>query len=227
MKSAILGRACQRALASIEFFLLCSPSVSSLVVVNMSFWLWFIGRVWYGIYHVFHIVVNIKGNSRLRPLPPEIRETLDNRKYIQIFFVESFSSRRNTTMRQDIIGLALYSLTALSIAGPIEPRSVNNNVIDEFESIDSFPAPVAQQLLSIEQRGHGTLSNSTPPASIDPDTIVSLQVIAAQEQFEAAFFQQLLTNITNNELGYVIGNRNAQKLAINSLAAIVAVCATC
>lgn len=126
-------------------------------------------------------------------------------------------------MRQNIITLALCSLAALSTAAPVERRSNNNNVSDEFESIDAFPAPNDQQILNIEQRAHGTLSNGTAPASVDPDTIISLQVIAAEEQFEAAFFQQLLANITNNEPGFVIKNSNARTLGLNALTAIVAV----
>lgn len=129
-------------------------------------------------------------------------------------------------MRQNMITLALCSLAAFSTAAPVERRSNNNNVSDEFQSIDGFPAPNDQQILSIEQRAHGTLSNSTPPASVDPDTIISLQVIAAQEQFEVAFFQQLLTNITNNEAGFLIRNSNARTLGLNALTAIVAVSAT-
>jgi hypothetical protein len=129
-------------------------------------------------------------------------------------------------MRQNLITLALCSLAALSAAAPVERRSNNNNVVDEFQSIDGFPTPNNQQVLDIEQRAHGTLSNSTPPASVDPDTIISLQVIAAQEQFEVAFFQQLLTNITNNEPGFVIQNANARTLGLNALTAIVAVSAT-
>lgn len=126
-------------------------------------------------------------------------------------------------MRQNIINLALCSLAALSTAAPVERRSINNNVIDEFENIDSFPSPSPQQLLNTEQRAHGTLSNGTPPATVNPDTIISLQVIAAEEQFEAAFFQQLLTNITNNEPGFLIPNTNARTMGINALTAIVAV----
>ena len=126
-------------------------------------------------------------------------------------------------MRKSIIDIALCSLVALSTAAPIEQRSNNNNVSDEFQSIDSFPAPNDQQVLNIEQRAHGTLSNSTPPASVDPDTIISLQVIAAQEQFEAAFFQQLLANITNKQPGFVIRNKNAFDLGVSALTAIVAV----
>lgn len=126
-------------------------------------------------------------------------------------------------MRSDIYSrLALCGLVALSTAAPTQRRSVNNNLSDEFEDIDSFPSPNAQQLLSIEQQAHGTLSNGTPPASVSPDTILSLQVIAAQEQFEAAFFEQLLTNVTNCESGFEIDDEDARDLAINALTAIVA-----
>ncbi|KAH8701548.1 putative sexual development protein [Talaromyces proteolyticus] len=125
-------------------------------------------------------------------------------------------------MRQAIIKLALGYLVALAAASPIRRRSLNNNVVDEFENIDSFPNPSPQQLLSTEQRAHGTLSNSTPPASVNPDTIISLQVIAAQEQFEAAFFQQLLTNVTNCEPGFYIDDIDSRDFTIKALTAIVA-----
>lgn len=126
-------------------------------------------------------------------------------------------------MRQNIVNIALCSFAALSTAAPVDRRSNNNNVSDEFQSIDGFPTPNDQQVLNIEHRAHGSLSNSTPPASVDPDTIISLQVIAAQEQFEAAFFQQLLANVTNKEPGYVIRNSNAWTLGVDALTAIVAV----
>jgi hypothetical protein len=126
-------------------------------------------------------------------------------------------------MYQDIFYLTLCGLTALSTAAPAARRSTNNNVNDEFENIDNFPNPNAQQLLSTDQRAHGTLTNSTPPASVSSDTVISLQLIAAQEQFEAAFFNQLLANVTNAEPGFQFNNTDAQTLAIDSLTAIVAV----
>ncbi|OKL57241.1 hypothetical protein UA08_07401 [Talaromyces atroroseus] len=119
-------------------------------------------------------------------------------------------------------GIIYLTLAALSIAAPVTKRSINNNVSDEFQNIDSFPNPDAQQLLSTEQRAHGTLTNSTPPASISSDTVISLQVIAAQEQFEAAYFNQLLANVTNAEPGFQFNSTEAKQLAIDSLTAIVA-----
>lgn len=125
-----------------------------------------------------------------------------------------------------MMSLAWCGLMALSTAAPsADRRSVNNNVNDEFESIDGFPNPSDQQLADIEQQAHGTLSNSTPPASVSSDTILSLQVIAGQEQFESAFFEQLLTNVTNSEPGFEIDDANERKVAINALTAIVAVSA--
>jgi hypothetical protein len=119
--------------------------------------------------------------------------------------------------------ITLLGLTALATASPVR-RSSNNNAVDEFKNVDGFPAPDAQQLLNIEQRAHGTLSNGSVPANISEDTILSLQVIAAEEQFEAAFFQELLTNVTSGVTGFYIENWEARELAINSLTAIVAVC---
>jgi hypothetical protein len=119
--------------------------------------------------------------------------------------------------------ITLLGLTALATASPVR-RSSNNNVVDEFKNVDGFPAPNAQQLLNIEQRAHGTLSNGSAPANVSDDTILSLQVIAAEEQFEAAYFQELLANVTSGATGFYIENWEARELAINALTAIVAVC---
>lgn len=127
-------------------------------------------------------------------------------------------------MRREITKAALLCLAASAAATPLGRRSSNNNVSDELENIDGFPNPSAQQLLNTEQRAHGTLSNSTPPASVNPDTITSLQVIAGQEQFEAAFFQQLLTNVTNNVTGFCIDDADSREFTVRALTAIVAVC---
>jgi hypothetical protein len=126
-------------------------------------------------------------------------------------------------MRRDITKAVILCLAASSAASPLGRRSFNNNVVDEFENIDDFPNPSPQQLLGTEQRAHGTLSNSTPPASVNPDTITSLQVIAAQEQFEAAFFQQLLANVTNDATGFCIDDAESKEFTIRALTAIVAV----
>ncbi|CRG89045.1 hypothetical protein PISL3812_06080 [Talaromyces islandicus] len=117
---------------------------------------------------------------------------------------------------------AFLCLAASATASPLARRSFNNNVADEFENIDDFPNPSAEQLLGTEQNAHGTLSNSTPPASVDPDTIRSLQVIASQEQFEAAFFQQLLTNVTNDVTGFYIADGPSKESTVRALTAIVA-----
>lgn len=127
-------------------------------------------------------------------------------------------------MRRDITKAVLLFLAASAAASPLGRRSFNNNVVEEFKNIDDFPNPSAQQLLDTEQRAHGTLSNSTPPASVNPDTITSLQVIAGQEQFEAAFFQQLLTNVTNDVSGFYIDNADSKEFTVRALTAIVAVC---
>ena len=119
--------------------------------------------------------------------------------------------------------LVLLGLSSLATAIPIR-RSVNNNVVDEFKNIDGFPNPSKQQVLKIYEQAHGTLSNSTPPSTVDPDTILSLQVIVAEEEFEAAFYQQLLTNVTMEVPGFHIENLEAREVVVKALTAIVAVC---
>jgi hypothetical protein len=117
--------------------------------------------------------------------------------------------------------LALLGLTALAAASPLR-RSTNNNLVDEFKNVDGFPTPSAQQLLNINQQAHGTLSNGSPPPTISNDTIISLQVIAGQEFFESAYFQQLLTNVTNGVDGFYIENWEARELTVSTLEAVVA-----
>lgn len=127
-------------------------------------------------------------------------------------------------MRGDITKAALLCLAASAAASPLVRRSYNNNLTDEFEDTDDFPNPSAKQLLGTEKNAHGTLSNSTPPASVNQDTIRSLQVIAHQEQFEAAFFKQLLSNVTNDVTGFYIDDGPSKESTVKALTAIVAVC---
>ncbi|KAI0481988.1 late sexual development protein [Xylariaceae sp. FL0804] len=69
-------------------------------------------------------------------------------------------------------------------------------------SRDGFPNPSAQQLLAIEQTAGGQLSNAPPPARLSAAGAANFQLIAFNEQFEAAFFASLLENITTGVPGY-------------------------
>ncbi|PTB63206.1 hypothetical protein BBK36DRAFT_1136406 [Trichoderma citrinoviride] len=67
---------------------------------------------------------------------------------------------------------------------------------------DGFPTPNAQQLRAISERADGSLSNAPPPATLADSTLQSLQVIAFNEEFETAYFQSLLANVTLGVPGY-------------------------
>lgn len=67
---------------------------------------------------------------------------------------------------------------------------------------DGFPTPNAQQLRTISQDADGSLSNAPPPATLSDSTLQSLQAIAFNEIFEAAYFSDLLKNVTTEVHGY-------------------------
>jgi hypothetical protein len=67
---------------------------------------------------------------------------------------------------------------------------------------DGFPTPNAQQLRTISQDADGSLSNAPPPATLADSTLQSLQAIAFNEEFEVAYFQSLLANVTTGAHGY-------------------------
>ena len=81
---------------------------------------------------------------------------------------------------------------------------------------DGFPNPNANQLEGISQLAGGTLSNAPPPASLSPSSIPIFQLIAFNENFEVAFFNSLINNITNEISGYQIpfGSEKAALLSV-------------
>ncbi|PKY08411.1 putative sexual development protein [Aspergillus campestris IBT 28561] len=87
---------------------------------------------------------------------------------------------------------------------------------------DGMPDPSPSQLLEIEQRAHGTLSNMLPPANISKAGITNLQLIAFNELFEVAFFKQLLANITNEVEGFFLSEDDDRDFIVDSLSTILA-----
>ena len=67
---------------------------------------------------------------------------------------------------------------------------------------DGFPNPNPQQLLSIEQKADGLLSNLPPPDSLSQAGITNFQLIAFNENLEVSFFDQIIKNITNYVPGF-------------------------
>ncbi len=67
---------------------------------------------------------------------------------------------------------------------------------------DGFPSPSADQLKVIEKAADGTLSNAPPPAALNSSSIPIFQLITFNENFEVAFFNSLLYNVTNHVPGF-------------------------
>jgi hypothetical protein len=116
--------------------------------------------------------------------------------------------------------VALLGLAVLAAGSPIR-RGIEANPFPLKDT--GFPDSSPQQLLEIEQQAHGTLSNATPPATASADTIYSLSLIAVNELFEVAFFDQLLSNVTNHAYGFKIENHEARELIIDTLTLVKAV----
>ncbi|OOO07672.1 hypothetical protein OAory_01041720 [Aspergillus oryzae] len=87
---------------------------------------------------------------------------------------------------------------------------------------DGMPNPSEEQLKKIQLRAHGTLPNTPLPSKISKDGITNLQLIAFNELFEVAFYNELLLNITKNVPGYKIPNPKKRDFIVESLVAILA-----
>ncbi|RHZ63580.1 putative sexual development protein (LsdA) [Aspergillus thermomutatus] len=85
---------------------------------------------------------------------------------------------------------------------------------------DGMPFPSPGQLREIELRAHGTLPNTPLPDHISREGIVNLQLIAFNELFEVAFFNELLLNVTNNVTGFEIPDEENRNMVVRSLTAI-------
>ncbi|KAK2784326.1 hypothetical protein FQN53_008555 [Emmonsiellopsis sp. PD_33] len=117
-----------------------------------------------------------------------------------------------------------FSLVAISYAAlaciPVSAApTAGGNV---YPLPDGFPNPNPEQVKEIEQAALGTLSNSTPPASISPGGVTSLQLIAFNELFEVDYFTKLLTNITGGVKGFEIEDEGQKDFVVRSLKAIQA-----
>lgn len=112
------------------------------------------------------------------------------------------------------LGLASAILAAPT---PPKPSTLSHNLPD------GMPDPSPEQRKIIEQNAHGTLPNGPPPPVISDKGIVNLQLIAFNELFEVAFFNDLVTNITSNVTGYTFSNSTERNIVLRALKAILAV----
>ncbi|KAI0804311.1 sexual development protein [Xylaria sp. FL0064] len=79
---------------------------------------------------------------------------------------------------------------------------------------DGFPEPDAQQLLSIEQQADGLLSNLPPPLTLSQAGITNFQLIAFNENLEVAFFDEIISNITNHVPGFASNSSSYSESAL-------------
>ncbi|TVY46559.1 hypothetical protein LOCC1_G005761 [Lachnellula occidentalis] len=118
-------------------------------------------------------------------------------------------------MHVSFASVSLVGLSCLSNLASAAPFSFADDPTGE-----GYPTPSPQQLMQIELQAHGSLPNGPSPASVKPDTVTSLQLIAFNEIFETAFFSSAIQNITNNVEGYVIPNGTYRDAVLEGLVAI-------
>lgn len=93
-----------------------------------------------------------------------------------------------------------------------------------FPLQDGFPTPSNDSTNHIAVAAGGTLSNGPPPPKIDPDTLNSFRLIAFNEVFEVAFFNELISNITQRVPGYQLPP-GVEQYTVDVLASVQAVSA--
>lgn len=124
------------------------------------------------------------------------------------------------TMHLFFKAITFLSLASAIIGAPTPPQKPANS---SHELPDGLPYPTHEQREVIEQNAHGTLPNGSPPPVISNKGIVNLQLIAFNELFEVAFFNDLIGNITRNVAGYTFSNNTERDIVLRALKAILAV----
>ena len=87
-----------------------------------------------------------------------------------------------------------------------------------FPLANGFPKLNATALVEVYKLAGGTLPNIAVPPTLQPAGIQTLQLIAANELFEVAYFTELLSNISNNVPGYDIPDKD---YVVKTLTAVV------
>lgn len=90
-----------------------------------------------------------------------------------------------------------------------------------FPTPDGFPNLNATAMAEVYTMAGGTLPNGALPTSLTAGATQTLQLIAANELFETAYFTELVSNITNKVAGY----ESAVQYALDTLTAVIAVSA--
>ncbi|KAG6359519.1 hypothetical protein INS49_013040 [Diaporthe citri] len=111
---------------------------------------------------------------------------------------------------------SLVVLAGATIAAPTIPRSYN------IPAGDGFPSPSPEQLVTIQQKAGGQLSNALPPPKLASSSLTAFQLIAFNENFEVAFFSSLRDNITSNAPGFQLDDQKKRDDLLSILEAVIA-----
>lgn len=85
-----------------------------------------------------------------------------------------------------------------------------------FPLVNGFPNLNATTFQEVFKLAGGTTPNVSPPTSLKAGSVQSLQLMAATEFFEIAYFTELLQNITSGVPGY-----RREPYVVDTLTAIV------
>ncbi|EPE10819.1 late sexual development protein [Ophiostoma piceae UAMH 11346] len=85
-----------------------------------------------------------------------------------------------------------------------------------------FPNPNTTELEAIQKAAGGELSNAPPPASVNASSVPVFQLINFNENFEVAFFNSLVYNITNDVPGFQIPWGGEKASLLNILTSVLA-----
>ncbi|KAJ5121282.1 uncharacterized protein N7515_009243 [Penicillium bovifimosum] len=116
------------------------------------------------------------------------------------------------------IRTAAFLLAAAHLVSALPVRNVSS-----YDNMPhGMPYPSDKQLKMIEEYAHGTLPNGPPPPGISEPGITNLKLVAFNELFEVAFFNELITNITEKVPGYRFSSEDDLDYVLRSLRTILA-----
>jgi hypothetical protein len=103
--------------------------------------------------------------------------------------------------------IALASAFSLAAAAPFK-----------FPLANGFPSLNATAMEEVFKLAGGTLPNGPLPKTLKKDGVQTLQLVAANELFEVAYFTELLKNVTDGVAGYDVEDKD---YVIKTLTAVV------
>ncbi|KAH7109826.1 late sexual development protein [Dendryphion nanum] len=115
---------------------------------------------------------------------------------------------------------SFVAFAAFASAAPVDKRYSDFSPDGVYFPLkNGFPNPNDDQLVGIEKNAFGTLPNGPPPPKISAEGLTNLKLIALNELFEVAFFNELLHNITDKAPGYDLGY--GHQYVLDAISAII------